>query len=972
MFSQGGHRSPYTNNLPLPHEPQPHFYGAPGAFELGLEQKYDMFPDLIPGADGYYCGFDTLDGAGHGPSKKAQDVLIVGYEGGLDVIKIGRRQSPVIGRLEGLRGSVIGARILPYTGRGDDLRKSRPLIALIIHGPVTHPKETIVRDDASSVVCEEENGKVSPAEGGEETDKDQEPGADVREYQTTVEVYSLSKQEHVATLFACAPTPLPTPITAPLFQRPPPSGDLRLDAKGKFVTVSSGESGEIFIFTSYLKKGKSASAEHFRCIGKLWTSIHVRRLGGGSSASSATEVNSHEADGAVCGFPIMSLSSRWIAYLPPSSSNRQSINGRALMSAGNPRPPGITHTLAPAPPAESCSIEGAYDEGLADRIFREGTQAALKGAKWATERGMQAFRSYWGGQQQNEADAMAGLDINAGQHFPPSHSQNPSLSPDRNESKIVVLYDLNKMLDAEDAKSKNVLAPMASFTPPNGVSFMSLSPSGLMLLTVSRKGDVQYVWNLMRSNDRKPRRPAKAITGPHVRQVIRISRSTAATVVDAAWSSPKNRRLALLTENGTVHMHPMPASAFSWPPPRDNRRITSSSLKHAESRDAANKERGGSAFNSARAAINGTAQTLSNAVRSRSNGNVVSNNPAKSSYLSSMGRTSAAGARTGRAAALGLSRYIGTAANNIVHHQDNKIHISTPGSAPLPNSICWLSSQARSRIAFVFEGQLDIYRTRMRPSRGKGKPASVTKTKGKPLQFGLPRIRGGLFAPAILAAINLNRDGKDQNAPLEGYWKFRSLPRTSIKNAQRKKKTNPLAFAEVETCDAYLPFHMDPRVAMYHFADPPVDEGGVQLPATDSDGGASGLLDGSASYLPPPKVGTLFHINESTRHRLHHPVPEETIHAVPVFKVHPNPSYGGHGNHDLDDLDDGGNLVIDTAVDYKKGEGGVGRQIVVTSTRRRRRVRATAGGQGGAIMVGEDEDDMDGDEDWNMVHYADD
>ncbi|TKA50776.1 hypothetical protein B0A55_11947, partial [Friedmanniomyces simplex] len=131
----------------------------------------------------------------------------------------------VAGRLEGLRGAVIDAKVLPHTSIYDSASAVRPLVAVIIHGPLSNEREA--------------------SEGG---GRDQQ--AKATEYQTTVEVYSLQKQQHIATLYKSTTVKMEQPVLGHLSLPPKPRGDLSLDAAGRFVVLSSGKSGEVFVFTS--------------------------------------------------------------------------------------------------------------------------------------------------------------------------------------------------------------------------------------------------------------------------------------------------------------------------------------------------------------------------------------------------------------------------------------------------------------------------------------------------------------------------------------------------------------------------------------------------------------------------------------------------------------------------------------------------------------------------------------------------
>ncbi|RAL58305.1 hypothetical protein DID88_006417 [Monilinia fructigena] len=63
---------------------------------------------------------------------------------------------------------------------------------------------------------------------------------------------------------------------------------------------------------------------------------------------------------------------------------------------------------------------------------------------------------------------------------------------------------------------------------------------------------------------------------------------TIARIVDVVWTAPHGERAAMVTEPGTVHILDLPASAFTWPPPR--RRIHSGGSDQA-SLDANNAAR---------------------------------------------------------------------------------------------------------------------------------------------------------------------------------------------------------------------------------------------------------------------------------------------------------------------------------------------------------------------------------------------
>lgn len=83
-------------------------------------------PHLRPGEGSYACAFDTLDesafGAGTGAftglatsgggNGGGENVVCLGWEGGVDIWKVGRGVVEQVGRLEGLGGGVKSAKVM--------------------------------------------------------------------------------------------------------------------------------------------------------------------------------------------------------------------------------------------------------------------------------------------------------------------------------------------------------------------------------------------------------------------------------------------------------------------------------------------------------------------------------------------------------------------------------------------------------------------------------------------------------------------------------------------------------------------------------------------------------------------------------------------------------------------------------------------------------------------------------------------
>ncbi|KAF2476567.1 uncharacterized protein BDR25DRAFT_277799 [Lindgomyces ingoldianus] len=806
MYSNYGARPPFATNPPLPHQPQAHFYNLPD-FDLGLNNPSGE--GTLPGEGGYYCGFDTLSMAGDEASKPAENALLVGYEGGIDVFRVERGRMDIVGRLEGLRGSTLCAKILPWTSRRDPLSSSRPLIALVIHGPIVNEgrggsgSSSVIDDSAS-----ETPSRPTSSRGNESTGR-------VTNYQTTVEIYSLKEKRRIAVLYKSPLIPVTSPIDSPMFEPPQPACEFVLDAKGKYVVVASGASGEIFIFAPYLR-GHEEYHERFRCIGKVWTSVQLRDRGAHSSASSAADGASHEETAPEqYGVPVFSLSDRWLAVTPPASTTLFPINGVALTSPHNEKPPGLAHHTVPPQPSPNCGVDAPEAASLINRLTREGTQVAIKGARWATEKGIQAFKNYMnkGSQVNGNVNGVPyGADPMPQQYFPPTHGHNQAQP--RQEATVISIYDLQKLLDTEEAKNKNALHAIVTIPATLGCSFLSLSPSGLMLMTVSKKGDFQDVWDLKRINFRRTRKTTREqATGPYVRQVARFARMTVTSVVDVVWSAPRIDKLAVITDKGTVHMFLMPTSAFQWPPPRRLRKSNQPAKLKEE--NIPHGGRGG-AVGSAMQAINGASKPFLNAVRARNSNSNMGRFPS----LSSLGMTPAAGAKSGKAVAAGVGKSI----SSIRHAGDNKLTLPPSPSGVKCHSVRWLTGKGRGSIALVSGGVLQIYRVQMRPATGKGKSANATSiSKKKIVEFGLTPVRNTLFPPAVAAQLFPTPGEPENNHDFHGEWLPRSLPPRRGRIGPGGKKQAmlalaPLSFSEIETNPPYQPFYTDRRVTRFVFS----------------------------------------------------------------------------------------------------------------------------------------------------------
>ncbi|KAF2399493.1 hypothetical protein EJ06DRAFT_54134 [Trichodelitschia bisporula] len=802
MYAHHAGRPAHGNHIPLPHEDQAHFHpgGLPDFNSIGMAKT-----GLVPGEKGYACAFDSLGTSGHVPSSSAENVLHVGYEGGVLVYRIARKGADVIGRLDNLRGAVIGAKVLPWTCRSDPGRASRPYIALVVHGPVFADDEVSDSSNSSAGQSDAESPTPSsrPSSSKGKTFKDV-----VTHYQTTVEVYSLSAKKHIATLYS-SPRVEVEYTSVGECKIPPPVGDLRVDANGKFVVVASGISGEIFIFSPYTKQGGD-DLDSVRCIGKLWTCIQPREPKASSNTSNATEPSSPiEED--VHGVPLFSLSNRWIATVPPPSAYSFSLGGTALLASPDaPRPPGIAMHMSPPPPSSNCAVDLPGDDDFVNRVSREVTQGVIKGAKWMGEQGMQAWNSYWSKGEQNRYPTNGHTHPEPPtQQFPPTHAYTP---PVQAEPTQVAIFDLQRFLDAEEVRIRNVLQPIATFEPPSGCSFVSFAPSGLALLTVSKKGDEQFVWCLMRThNTRSPTCSGVSRLGPYVRQIAKFTRMTVSSVVDVAWLSPQGIRFAVVTERGTIHVHELPASAFQWPPFRRGRR-----LKQARNvpQDPKGPPSPKGALTSAMDTINGTSTWL-RSVRQRSGSGSVG-----------LGGLAMAPANVGsKVVKAGFSKgfsAVASSAETIYHAGENKLHLEASTTRVAPGCMRWMSGKDKGSLAIVTSGIVCIYSVRQTTTARKGKPPLLrAKISKKAIELPLHTIPNDQFAPATRAVVEAKTQGAPVEgiAPVAGMWNLRA-PSAATHTHDDREHDNWHVPVEAESDPPYPPFHTDRRVSLFAYPEP--------------------------------------------------------------------------------------------------------------------------------------------------------
>ncbi|KAI9880719.1 MAG: hypothetical protein M1830_001002 [Pleopsidium flavum] len=841
------------NKSPLPHQQQPHFYGAPDA---GLGFPKPRIADSRAGDGSYYCRFDSLASCGHEGSRGAETMIMVASQGTLDVFRIDKQKLKLVGRLEGLRGRVLGAKILPWTSRRDPMKAKRPLVAVVIHGPTALRGTTEVDrpttsspQDAPPVIpgTQASNLRTRPS-----LPADGRRTREITHYQTTVEVYSLRTQECIATLLTCPTSAVTAPVSSPLFSPPLPTGNLKTDANGKYIFIASGTSGEVWIF-GLESQNDEPQIGAFTCVGKTWTSIQTSNRRSLSSSSSSADTDYQfkalELGIAPCGSPLVSLSHRWLAIVPPSPASRFSINATALISETSSRPPGLDSHTAPSQPQPTCSVDSPEAESLLNKVAREVTQEVIKGARWVGDQGLQVWKSYWAKPQDHNPpadpfrtsnDAVGPMSRHSQQQFPPTHAHEELVSQSSGDRALVSILDLEKLANAQETRSAVTLTPNATFQTPYGCSCLSFAPSGLMILTASKKGDVQYIWDLMRVlHGKGDNAGTQEISnksgggfdsqGPHVRQVARFARMTVASIIDVVWAAPQGERLAIVTEKGTAHIFELPASVLVWPPARRFiRPVTapgSTTPGDTDHETAIDDKQTINPFASAMNMVNGKAQPLLAAVRSRPPS---MSNPF--SVVGGFGVTSAVGAKGGKAVAAGFSKSVGAASgtvNTLRHVGENRLHL--PGSVDprTAGSVRWMEGRDRGRIAVVGGGIVKIYGVMHGKGNQKGSRKYPSIVGSRPVEISLPAITDDQVAPAVMDYLREDGDGDDPLQALGGYWSLQTSPGA----ARNKSKGNPhpLSFAEIETNPPYQPFHTDPRINLFVYDKPQSWESGPEV-----------------------------------------------------------------------------------------------------------------------------------------------
>lgn len=772
---------------PLPHQPQPHFYGAPD-LDLTLTPQSGM----KAGDRGYFFGFDQLPSGSETPGG-SNNVVLAGFEGGLDVYAISKKGLEPMGSLKGLRGGVIHAKVLPWTVTGEQ-QEVFPLVAVVLHGPVIAPTTTDGTIQANSP-SPRMDGAASPrlAFGHTQDAFGNRQQSPIQSYRTVVQVYSLRTNKLIDTLLQSPDIPISTAVslTSPVFQPPPPSGAFTIKADAGTIAVCSGISGECWVYLQLLEPQNKSM---FACVGKLWTCIQQRHRGDVSEEGDKAYPTPN-ASRPVSPAPIFALNGRWIAYCPSSPSSHLTLKAHIPVPILG-RSSSVSSVTPPQLPSTVASVD-LISDSFVNKIMRETTQELISGAKWVGQQGLQAWNSYWNKPTSPQPQQQTRPPPS---QFPPTHGATAQSTP--KEPGLV------SIVDAESLATSAGVSPLATFLPPQGCSFVSFSPSSLALFTASSKGDVQNVWDLLRIQHTKfsPLQATVApgeATGPRVRQIAQFSRMTVARVVDVTWSEPHGEHLAMVTERGTVHLLEMPFSAFIWPPPR--RRIAvqeAPSETNEPPASAVSLATGafGAAYQAARPFVSRSRR--SSAALPTGTGNIIKDSAAHG----------------GRAIAAGISSSLGktgTAINHFRHAGENRV--SLPSSATLPAAACikWIRGRKSHTLFALGNGLVRVYPNRTRRlSTQSGKRAARSS---RYTDIKMPSLPDDVVSQAIKQILDLGvqdevLDLSDREMDAGNTLTLR-MDRPMIQTPEPSLDA-AIPQAEIESSAPYQPFHTDRRVTL--------------------------------------------------------------------------------------------------------------------------------------------------------------
>lgn len=792
-YRRGSVNSPFPTSRmgahpPLPHQPQPHFYGIPD-IDLNMTANSGM----KAGERGYFFGFDKLPDCPGFPGGPG-NVVIAGYEGGLDVYAVNKRGLEPVGSLKGLRGGVHDAKILPWTVDGDK-GSVFPLVAVVLHGPVLSAR---TQDGGAGAGPD---GTTSPRSVLGHQDGFSRHSSPIDSYQTSVEIYSLKTNQRVDVLLQAPKIPINPEIsvTNPIFRPPQPSGVFTIKADAGTIVVSSGMTGECWV---YLQLLEDQNGHLFTCVGKLWTSLQQSPRGDVPEESDKTRASPAPPRPSPQ-TPILDLSGRWIAYCPAAPSSQISLRAHVPLPIMG-KAPGVSSITPPQLPQSSASVDLPISDSVVNKIMRETTQELIQGAKWVGQQGLQAWNSYW---NKSSSPQLQPQQAPSQQHWTP-HGDSAKFPPTHGSSGQAVTKEpgMVSIVDAESLTASSTVHPLATFVTPLGCSFLSLSPSSLFLFTASSKGDVQTVWDLFRiqytrSSPLQATVAPNTSTGPLVRQIAQFSRMTVARIVDVSWTEAQGERIAMVTERGTVHLLDMPSSAFIWPAPRRRKAVQESG--------AATPEQTSSAVSIASGAIGAAVQAAKPFVTRprRASANI----PGAGTTLKD------SAAMGGRVIAASISSSLGktgTALNQLRHTGENRVSLPPISGLPSASCVTWIKNRRHQALFVTGDG---LVRTFFCKTRRSSTQAGKRVTRAKIYQdFSVPVLPNDVVAPAVRQMMDLGvqeeiLDLSDRDMDAGNTLTLNARPRVASVDQSMESS---IPQAEIESSAPYQPFHTDRRVTL--------------------------------------------------------------------------------------------------------------------------------------------------------------
>lgn len=462
---------------------------------------------------------------------------------------------------------------------------------------------------------------------------------------------------------------------------------------------------------------------------------------------------------------------------------------------------------APAQPSVTCELDAPLQEALLAKLTRDAFQEGTKAAKYFAEQGLNSWNNYW-----NRPVDTAAADpyknhsggYPQGLAFPPTHAQE-SLGKQRSDPTLISIIDLERLSEIQEARQGQLVNPIATIQLPGGCNFLSFNPTGLSLFTSSAKGDVSFVWCLMRmihgSITTATGDQPEPGNHPSVRQIARYIRMTPSNPIDVVWTRPKGEKLAILTDRGTVHIHDLPTSAFRWPPPARAGHLSPAASPLQRATDARASSTPQSTISSAMSFATGTAHSLSAAAKWRPS----------FSGASISGLAASAGVKGGRIVAAGLSKSMGAASgtvSNIRHMGENRLSVPGAPKSVAPGAVALLSSKYQDAIGITGAGTVRLHAIRLSSADGGKNKRSVAGERIS--ELAVPKIDA---AAAVALAGSEPTGARPDGLNVRGQW----CPEAAAHHPHAPPQ--PLSFAEIETSTPHRPLRGDRRVSMQVYAD---------------------------------------------------------------------------------------------------------------------------------------------------------